>query len=72
MKITEIKKLAYKAGVTEEEYGLAVSWGDLDRFVNLVEKKIREEDRDQAIAFLRQLHDSFSLASDPSGLKRKA
>ncbi len=72
MKITEIKKLAYKAGVTEEEYGLAVSWGDLDRFVKLVEKKIREEDRDQAIAFLRQLHDSFSLASDPSGLKRKA
>jgi len=72
MKINEIKKLAYKAGVTEEEYGLAVSWGDLDRFVNLVEKKIREEDRDQAIAFLRQLHDSFSLASDPSGLKRKS
>jgi hypothetical protein len=72
MKINEIKKLAYKAGVTEEEYGLAVSWGDLDRFVKLVEKKIREEDRDQAIAFLRQLHDSFSLASDPSGLKRKA
>ena len=71
MKITEIKKLAYKAGVTEEEFGLAVSWGDLDRFVKLVEKKIREEDRDQAIAFLRQLHDSFSLASDPSGLKRK-
>jgi len=72
MKINEIKKLAYKAGITEEEYGLAVSWGDLDRFVKLVEKKIREEDRDQAIAFLRQLHDSFSLASDPSGLKRKA
>ena len=71
MKINEIKKLAYKAGVTEEEFGLAVSWGDLDRFVKLVEKKIREEDRDQAIAFLRQLHDSFSLASDPSGLKRK-
>jgi hypothetical protein len=72
MKITEIKKLAYKAGVTEEEFGLAVSWGDLDRFVKLVEKKIREEDRDQAIAFLRQLHDSFSLASDSSGLKRKS
>ena len=72
MKINEIKKLAYKAGITEEDYGLAVSWGDLDRFVKLVEKKIREEDRDQAIAFLRQLHDSFSLASDPSGLKRKS
>jgi hypothetical protein len=72
MNINEIKKLAYKAGVTEEEYGLAVSWGDLDRFVKLIEKKIREEDRDQAIAFLRQLHDSFSLASDPSGLKRKS
>jgi hypothetical protein len=72
MKINEIKKLAYKAGVTEEEFGLSVSWGDLDRFVKLIEKKIREEDRDQAIAFLRQLHDSFSLASDPSGLKRKS
>jgi hypothetical protein len=72
MNINEIKKLAYKAGVTEEEYGLAVSWGDLDRFVKLIEKKIREEDRDQAIAFLRQLHDSFSLARDPSGLKRKS
>ena len=72
MKINEIKNLAYKAGVTEEEYGLSVSWGDLDRFVKLIEKKIREEDRDQAIAFLRQLHDSFSLASDQSGLKRKS
>jgi hypothetical protein len=72
MKITEIKKLAYKAGITEEDYGLAVSWGDLDRLAKLIEKKIREEDRDQAIAFLRQLHDSFSLASDPSGLKRKS
>ena len=72
MKINEIKKLAYKAGITEEDYGLAVSWGDLDRLTKLIEKKIREEDREQAIAFLRQLHDSFSLASDPSGLKGKS
>jgi hypothetical protein len=68
MKMTEIKKLAYKAGVTEEQFGLGVSWGDLERFAKLIETKIRDEDREQAIAFLRQLHDSFSLASNPTGL----
>ena len=50
------------------------NWHDpvVERFANLIEKKIREEDREQAIAFLRQLHDSFSLASDPFGLKGKS
>ena len=63
-----IKRMAYAAGVTEEEFGLSVGWGDLERFAKLVETKVRDEDREQALAFLRQLHDSFSLASSPTGL----
>jgi hypothetical protein len=64
-----IKRMAYAAGVTEEEFGLSVGWGDLERFAKLVETKVRDEDREQALAFLRQLHDSFSLASNPTGLR---
>lgn len=66
-----IKRMAYASGMTEEEFGLGVGWGDLERFAKLVERKIRDEDRDQAIAFLRQLHDSFSLSSDSTQVKAR-
>ncbi len=70
MKHEDIVVVARDAGVS---CAWDLNWHDpvFERFANLIEKKIREEDREQAIAFLRQLHDSFSLASDPSGLKRK-
>jgi hypothetical protein len=37
-----------------------------------VTQALRDCETIRVIAFLRQLHDSFSLASDPSGLKRKS
>ena len=43
MKSNEITKMAYKAGITEEEFGLSVSWGDLERFAHLVIKHDREQ-----------------------------
>ncbi len=33
----DIIKMAREAGVTEEEFGLGVGWGDLERFAALVE-----------------------------------
>ena len=32
---------------------------------------VRADEREKFLAVLRQLHDSYSLASDPSGLKEK-
>jgi hypothetical protein len=32
-------------------------------FAEMIEREVREEDRENALAYLRMLHDSFSLAS---------
>jgi hypothetical protein len=40
---------------------------DLEAFAKLV----REDEREKFLGALRQLHDSYSLASDPSGLKER-
>ena len=32
---------------------------------------VREDEREKFLGALRQLHDSYSLASDPSGLKER-
>jgi hypothetical protein len=32
-------------------------------FAAMIEREVREEDRENALAYLRMLHDSFSLAS---------
>ena len=37
--------------------------GDIEHFAELVAQHQREKDRQQAVALLRQLHDSFSLES---------
>jgi hypothetical protein len=68
MKREDIVCIAREAGVS---CSWDLNWNDpvFERFANLIEKKIREEDREQAIVFLRTLHDSFSLESDASGLK---
>ena len=34
-------------------------------------KLVREDEREKFLGALRQLHDSYSLASDPSGLKER-
>jgi len=43
MSMDEIKRMAYKIGVTEEEFGLGVSWSDLEDFAALVAAHEREE-----------------------------
>ena len=60
----EIIEMAKQVGVdaTGSEY-----WPffieELVAFAKLVEKRHREKDREDALAYLRMLHDSFSLAS---------
>jgi hypothetical protein len=39
--------------------------GDIEHFAALV----RADEREKFLGVLRQLHDSYSLASDPSGLR---
>ena len=38
----DIIRMAREAGVTEEEFGLGVSWGDLERFAALVAARCAE------------------------------
>ena len=45
-----------------EDNGLTLH-GDIEHFAELVAQHQREKDRQQAVALLRQLHDSFSLES---------
>jgi hypothetical protein len=84
MSMADIKRMAYKAGVTEEEFGLSVGWGDLERFVKLVlaenppstwmsyQEGFEAGNRLAVDGFcrqLRQLHDSYSLSSDSNAIK---
>lgn len=41
--------------------------GDIEHFAELV----REDEREKFLGALRQLHDSYSLASDSNGLKER-
>ena len=71
----DIIRMAREAGF--DYSGAELSWEsvicteELERFAALVVSAVREQDRENALAYMRMLHDSFSLASDPSGLKRK-
>ena len=71
----DIIRMAREAGF--DYSGAELSWEsvicteELERFAALIVSAVREQDRENALAYMRMLHDSFSLASDPSGLKRK-
>jgi hypothetical protein len=63
-----IIEMARQAGVRDDEITFEFSqYKYLDRFAKLVAAKKREK----FCALLRQLHDSISLASDPSAIKAK-
>ena len=71
----DIIRMAQEAGF--DYSGAELSWEsvicteELERFAALIVSAVREQDRENALAYMRMLHDSFSLASDLSGLKRK-
>ena len=39
--------------------------GDIEHFAALVEAAARADERDRACAFMRQMHDAYSMASYP-------
>jgi hypothetical protein len=43
----------------------------LERFAALVASAVREEDRENALAYMRMLHDSFLLSSHQGQLKNR-
>ena len=47
-----------------EAHGLTLH-GDIEHFAALVERKVRDDERDRACAFMRQMHDAYSMASYP-------
>ncbi len=59
----EIIGMADKVGLGFIRHADEKDVAKFERFAELIEAKIREEDRVQAVMFLRQLHDSFSLES---------
>ena len=58
--------------MAREVYGAHTEWSGapLDRLKQLV-ALVRADERKNFCAALRQMHDAYSLASDPSGLKVK-
>ena len=56
--------------MAREVYGAHTEWSGapLDRLEQLV-ALVRADERKNFCAALRQMHDAYSLASDPSGLK---
>jgi hypothetical protein len=60
-----IQEMAREAGMTGLESSELLE--NFEAFAKLV----REDEREKFGAVLRQLHDSYSLASDPSGLRAR-
>jgi hypothetical protein len=65
MNMDEIKRMAYKIGVTEEEFGLGVSWSDLEDFANLVAAHERDAIM-KSIEELRPVEDNPFLQNKPA------
>ena len=66
----QVVDMAREAGFVEyelEDYTQSGYDIRYERFAELV----RADERDKFLAALRQLHDSYSLASDPNGLKER-
>jgi hypothetical protein len=65
--IMEMAREAGFEGDSELTWEGVICTEELERFAALV----RADERGKFLGVLRQLHDSYSLASDPSGLKEK-
>jgi hypothetical protein len=66
----QVLEMARESGFNVEQGFLLRITGiheDLERFAKLV----REDEREKFLGALRQLHDSYSLASDSNGLKER-
>jgi hypothetical protein len=59
--------IKFKTDVFRSDFCDGVYEDDLERFAELV----RAEEREKFLGALRQLHDSYSLASDSNGLKER-
>ena len=62
----EVIEIARQAGLhvaTDVNWMPVIGLEYAEKFANLVEKHYRVKDREDALAYLRMLHDSFSLAS---------
>ena len=68
-------RMAREAGF--DYSGAELSWEsvicteELERFAALVASAVREKDRENALAYMQMLHDSFLLSSDQGQLKNK-
>jgi hypothetical protein len=62
-----IIEMARQAGFIDADWNIRIVLPHLKAFA----KRVREDEREKFCAVLRQLHDSYSLASDPSGLRAR-
>jgi hypothetical protein len=63
-----IVDLAREAGFEQVGHD---SFQELTARMEAFAKLVRKDEREKFLGALRQLHDSYSLASDPSGLKER-
>jgi hypothetical protein len=67
----EIMEMAREAGLhiaTDVNWMPVIGLEYAEKFAKLV----REDEREKFCAALRQLHDSYSLASDPNGIRARS
>jgi hypothetical protein len=49
----------------------SVFWTATDEELEAFAKLVREDEREKFLGVLRQLHDSYSLASDPTAIRKR-
>ena len=62
----EVFALAEKAGLGFIRHASTKEIEKFEAFAAHVASAVREQDRENALAYMRMLHDSFSLASKPT------
>ena len=67
----EIMEMAREAGVMFTELPLMDAWVFSEESLEAFAKLVRADERGKFLAALRQLHDSYSLASDPSAIRAR-
>ena len=65
--IMEMAREAGFEGCAELTWENVICTEELEAFAKLV----REDEREKFLGALRQLHDSYSLASDPNGIRAR-